>query len=178
VARGARHVTTPPPSSPPHTLNDNIEDDDAPAQFRPTSPPPHAGASTTAFYMRWKRAKASSGVALLKPGRKARATRKCRQPRGDTDERPARGDTRLYKIQSELECLETDADYLRANGMDLFHLGALGRLMRCVFSIHPSLSWKLTPLLQLVLYPWTQCGPRTSQSPSRPRRSRCCAQRR
>jgi len=93
--------------------------------------------------MRRKRAEASGGVARLgparlKPGRKANATSKCRRPRGDTDERPARGDTRPYKIQSELECLGIDAEYLRANDMDLFHLGALGRLMRCVLS--PSVS--------------------------------------
>jgi len=37
--------------------------------------------------------------------------------------------------------------------MDLFHLGALGRLMRCVLSLHPSLSWKLTPSSWLRLYP-------------------------
>jgi len=51
---------------------------------------------------------------------------------------------RPYKIQSELECLGINAEYLRANGMDLFHLGALGRLMRCVLSLHLSLSWTLT----------------------------------
>jgi hypothetical protein len=102
--------------------------------------------------MRRAFAEASGGVARLKPGRKASATSKCRRPRGDTDERPARGDTRPYKIQSELECLGIDAEYLRANGMDLFHLGALGSLMRCVLSLHPSLSWKLTPSSRLRLY--------------------------
>jgi hypothetical protein len=103
--------------------------------------------------MRRAFAEASGGVARLKPGRKASATSKCRRPRGDTDERPARGDTRLYKTQSELDCLGIDAEYLRENGMDLFHLGALGRLMRCVLSLHPSLSWKLTPSSRLRLYP-------------------------
>ncbi len=53
-----------------------------------------------------------------------------------------RGDTRPYKIQRELERLGIDAEYLRANGMDLFHLGALGRLMQCVLSLRPSPSWK------------------------------------
>ncbi len=59
----------------------------------------------------------------------------------------------IPSIQSRLECLRIDAEYLRANGMDLFHLGALGRLMPCVLSLHPSLSWKLTRSSQLRLYP-------------------------
>jgi hypothetical protein len=84
----------------------------------------------------------------LEPGRNAGATSKCRQPRGDTDDetgnpnKPSHGDTRPYKIQFELERLETNADYLCANDMDLFHLGSLGRLMRCVLSLCPSPSWK------------------------------------
>jgi hypothetical protein len=42
---------------------------------------------------------------------------------------------RPCKIQRELECLGIDAVYLCMNGMDLFHLGTLGRLMRCVLSL-------------------------------------------
>ena len=88
MAQGARHVTMPPLSSPLLTLNDNIEADDAPAQFHLTSPLPRTGASTTAFYMQWKWAEVSGSVvlldpALLKPGCKASAMSKCRQPRGD-----------------------------------------------------------------------------------------------
>ena len=66
------------------------------------------------------------------------------RPCGDTDDETrnpkhhARGETRPEKIQRELERLGIDAEYLRANGMDLFHLGALGRLMRCVLSPDPS----------------------------------------
>jgi hypothetical protein len=76
------------------------------------------------------------------------ATSKCKRPhRGADDEtgnpkRPSPGDPRPYKIQRELEHLMIDAEYLRANCMDLFHLGALGRLMRCVLSLRPSPSWK------------------------------------
>jgi hypothetical protein len=93
--------------------------------------------------MRFKRAEASGGVARLdparvKPGRKASATSKCRRPRGDTDERPARGDTRPYRIQSELECPGIDAEYLRANCMDLFHRCA--RTPHAVRSLSPSVS--------------------------------------
>jgi len=138
VGGGARHATTPPPSSPPPTLNDDdIEDDDAPGAIPSDLSPAPRRRIHNRLYIRCKRAEASGGVALLdparlKPGRKASATGKSRRPRGDTDEQPARGDTRPYKIQSELECLGIDADYLRANGMDLFHLGALGRLMLCL----------------------------------------------
>ena len=31
------------------------------------------------------------------------------------------------------ECLGIDAEFLHADGMELFHLGALRRLMRCIF---------------------------------------------
>jgi hypothetical protein len=103
--------------------------------------------------MRRKHAEASGGVAPLdpahlKPRTQLSATSKCKRPRRDTDDetgdpkRPAPGDTRPYKIQRELERLGIDAEYLRANCMDLFHLGALGRLMRCVLSLRPSPSWK------------------------------------
>jgi hypothetical protein len=116
-------------------------------------PPPRTGGSTTASTCvagAPKRAAASrcSTPRASSPGRKARATSKCRQPRGDTDDetgnpkRPAPGDPRPYKIQRELEHLMIDAEYLRANCIDLFHLGALGRLMRCVLSFRPSPSWK------------------------------------
>jgi hypothetical protein len=36
--------------------------------------------------------------------------------------------------------------------MDLFNLGALGHLMQCVLSLHPSLSWKLMLSSRLRLY--------------------------
>jgi hypothetical protein len=102
--------------------------------------------------MRRKRAEANGDVAQLdtarlKPGRKVSATSKFRQPKplgeghsASDDEnpnpkQPMRGDTRPYRIQRELERLGIGADYLRANGMGLFHLGALGRLMRCVLPV-------------------------------------------
>jgi hypothetical protein len=145
VEGGASHVTTPLPSSPPPTLNDDTEDDDAPGAIPSDLSPASRRRIHNRLYMRRKRSEVSGGGALLDPariksGRKASATSKYKRPRGDTDERPARGDTRPHKIQSELGCLGIDAEYLRANGMGLFHLGALGCLMRCILSLHPSLS--------------------------------------
>jgi hypothetical protein len=103
------------------------------------------------LYMRRKRAEASEGIAQLdparlKPGRKVSATSKFRQLKlcgdghgaGDggnpNPKQAVRGDTRPYRIRRELERLGIGADYLRANGLWLFHLGALGRLTRCVLS--------------------------------------------
>jgi len=97
--------------------------------------------------MRRKRAEASGSTARLdparlKPGRKASATSKYRRPKplgddhgaGDDEDpnpmRPERGGTRPYKIQREFERLGIGVDYWRENGLGLFHLGALGRLMR------------------------------------------------
>jgi len=134
-----------------------------------------------------KRAESSGGVARLNPGRKASATRKCRRPRGDTDGgigNPKRGDMRRYMIQRDHE-RGINAVYPRATGMDLFHLGALGRLMRCVLSL--SLSLSLRPSVCVVEVAADAALPlacsssrpqdhgRMSQSPSRQRRSRCCA---
>jgi hypothetical protein len=99
--------------------------------------------------MRRKRAEESEGTAQLdparlKPGRKVSATRKYRPPKphGDSDcagdgEDPnpkqlVRGHTRPYKIQHKFERFNIGADYLREEGLGLFHLGVLGRLMRCV----------------------------------------------
>jgi hypothetical protein len=149
----SRHATTPPPSSPlPPTPDDDIEEDYSgaiPSNLSPAS----RRLICKRLYMRCKRAEASGSIAQLdparlKPGRKASATSKYKQPRrkdrdNDSDnevgnlKRPVRGDTRPYKIQRELERLGIGVDYLRANNMDLFHLSALGRLMRYVFS----LSW-------------------------------------
>ena len=142
----------PPPSSPPAKATPNINEDDAgtvPSNLSPAS----RRLISKRLYMRRKRAEASGGTAQLdptrlKPGRKVSATSKYRPPklRGDghgasdgevpNPKRPMRGGTRPYKIQSEFERLGIGADYLRDNGLELFHLSALGRLMRCV-----SLAW-------------------------------------
>jgi hypothetical protein len=58
-------------------------------QFCPTSPPSHAGTSTTASTYGAACAKAISHIAQLKPGHKASTTSKCRWPCGDTNEWPA-----------------------------------------------------------------------------------------
>jgi hypothetical protein len=104
------------------------------------------------LYMRRKRAEVTGGIVQLdptrlKPGRKADKMSKYRQPGhgrdsdrdGDDDDdveknskQRVRGHTRPYRVQRDLERLGIGADYLCANGMDMFHLGALGRLMRCV----------------------------------------------
>jgi hypothetical protein len=138
---GESHATTPPPSSPPAPISDDDKDDGGP--IPPNLSPISRRRVYKRLYMRRKRAEASGGAAQLdpsrlKPGRKASATSRYKQPHrnGDSDsenpKQPARGDTRPYKIQRELERLGIGADYLHANGLDLFHLGALGRLMRCV----------------------------------------------
>ncbi|KAH9971645.1 hypothetical protein BJV74DRAFT_889311 [Russula compacta] len=130
----------PTPSSPVPPTSDDDEDDDAGSTPSSLFPADHARIRKR-LYMRRKRAEASGGVAQLdparlKPGRKASATSKYRQPLTDNDNnnenprRPARGDTRQYRIQREFERLGIEVTYLRANGLGLFHLGALGRLMR------------------------------------------------
>lgn len=102
------------------------------------------------LYMRRKRAEACGGVAQLnptrlKPGRKASATSKYgkRAPEpDDTDEDAEQtrrqphphGMTRPYKVQRTLDELGVNAEYMRENGLGLFRLGALWRLMRCVSS--------------------------------------------
>ena len=152
---GELHATPPPPSSPPATAtSDNDVEDDAGADLSNLSPAERRRI-TKRLFMRRKRAEASGGVARLdlarlKPGRKVSATSKYRQPKSRDDGRgasdgenlnlkqPARGNTRPYKIQLELERLGIVADYLRENGLGLFHLGALGRLMRCVSSVYGS----------------------------------------
>jgi hypothetical protein len=114
-----------------------------------------------------KGAIAQLDLARLKPGRKVSATSKYRQPkprgdgRGASDgenpipKQPARGDTRPYKIQHEFERLGIGADYLRTNGLGLFHLGALGRLMRCVTFA----AWSSWPLKLMVPLLCTGCIP-------------------
>ena len=159
----------PLPSSPPAKAIHNVNEDDAgtvPSNLSPAS----RGLISKRLYMRRKRAEASRGTAQLdptrlKPGRKVSTTSKYRPPKlrrdghGASDgeapnpKRPMRGGTRPYKIRSEFERLGTGADYLRDNGLELFHLSALGRLMRCV-----SLVWVVQVdtdgvLLYFRLYP-------------------------
>ena len=150
---GELHATAPPQSPPPATpiLNDN--EDDAGA-IPPNLSPASRRLISKRLYMRRKRAEASGGTAQLdparlKPGRKVSATSKYKLPKphadghgaGDSDsEDPnpkqlVRGNTRPYKIQRDFERLGIGADYLRENGLGLFHLGVVGRLMRCVSSV-------------------------------------------
>jgi hypothetical protein len=147
---GELHPTIPPPPSPPATPTPNDSGDDAGAVPSTNLSPASRRLISKRLYMRRKRAEASGRTAQLdparlKPGRKESATSKYRQPRphaGDDDgdpnpnpNRPERGGTRPYKIQREFERLGIGADYLRENGLGLFHLGALGHLMRCVSSV-------------------------------------------
>ena len=101
------------------------------------------------LYMRRKRAEARGDVAQLdparlKPGRKAIASSQ-RRPSADdsTDDDGDRSDdaeqkrrlpgiTRPYKVQRKLDELGIGAEYMRENGLGLFRLGALWRLMRHV----------------------------------------------
>jgi hypothetical protein len=133
----------------PVTPTPNDDDDDSDACAVPSNlSPASRRLISKRLHMRRKRAEASGrtaqlGPARLKPGRKASATSKYRRPKshgGDygqdlnsNPEQPVRGRTRPYKIQREFQRLEIGADYLRENGLGLFHLGALGRFMRCVF---------------------------------------------
>jgi len=193
----SRHATTPRRSSPlPPTPDDDIEEDYSgaiPSDLSPAS----RRLICKRLYMRCKRAEASGSTAQLdparlKPGRKASATSKYKPPRpkdGDKDsnnevgnpKRPVRGDTRPYKIQRELERLGVRAHYLRANGMDLFHLSALGRLMQYVLSLSRGGSGK-SSAADMVLFrrrgpdctpAWTRRGLKASQIPSQPKQSRC-----
>jgi len=135
------HATTPNPSPPPVAPNPNDHIEGVPDTVQSNLSPTSRRRIYKRLHMRRKRADASGGVvkldpARLKPGRKVSATSKFKMPHvKDEDEnvkRRARGDTRPYKMQRELERLGIGAEYLRANGLGLFHLGALGRLMRCV----------------------------------------------
>ena len=149
------YATTPPPSSPPATPITDDDEDGAGAVPSNLSPASRRLISKR-LYMRRKRAEASGGTAQLeparlKPGRKVSGTSKYRRPEshGDdhiasdsedpnsnqTPKQPARGHTRPYKIQRKFELLGIGADYMRENGSGLFHLGVLGRLMRCVSSV-------------------------------------------
>ena len=152
---GELHATPPPPSSPPAMpASDDDVEDDAGADLSDL-PPAERRRITKRLFMRRKRAEASGGVAQLdlarlKPGRKVSGTSKYRRPKPRDDghgardsenlnlKQPERGNTRPYKIQRELERLGIGPDYLRENGLGLFHLGALGRLMRCVLSVYGS----------------------------------------
>jgi len=126
---GAWHVTMPPPSFPPHKFNDDIEDDDDPGAIPSNLSPASRRRIHNRLYIWRKRAEASGGVALidpalLKPGRKANAMSECSQPRGDTDKQSG-SFTRPYKIQSELECLGIDTEYLRASCASFMCIGCL-----------------------------------------------------
>src|SRR6266851_40509 len=89
IGGGVRHDTTPLPSSPLPTLNDDIEDDDVPGAIPSNLSPTSCRHIHNCLYMQCKRAKASSHVVWLKPSHKASVTSKCRQPRRDTNEQPA-----------------------------------------------------------------------------------------
>ena len=146
---GELHATTLPRSSPPATAApDEDGEDDANATLSNLSPASRRLISKR-LHMRRKRAEASGSIAQLdparqKPGRKTSATSKYRQPKPRSDDndttdgenpnpkQPERGNTRPYKVQHEFERLGIGAHHLRENGLGLFHLGALGRLMRCV----------------------------------------------
>jgi len=141
-----RHPAASSSSPDPPSPNDDT-DDEGPSSIPSGLSPASRRRIRKRLYMRRKRAKASGSVAQLdparlKPGRKASAMSKYKQPHVNNDsedeignpKQPVRGDTRPYKIQRELERLGIGADYLRGNGMGLFHLSALGRLMRCVLS--------------------------------------------
>lgn len=180
-------ATSPTPSSPVLATSDDNEDDDA-GPISSSLFPADRARIRKRLYMRRKRAQARGGVAQLdpvrlKPGRKTSATSKYRPPcTNDNDsenlkQQPARGDTRQYKIQREFERLGIDADYLRASGLGLFHLGALGRLMRCVrlvIASHGNVTDDGGVSLADCTRAWTPRGPRASPSPSRRRRFRSC----
>ncbi len=156
-------ATSPPPSELPSTLpisslashnrGDDSEDvDTIMANLSPAS----RKRARKRLYMRRKRAEACGGVAQLnpmrlKPGRKASATSKNKQCRpsapesDDTDEDAEQkrrrqlphGITHPYKVQRKLDELGIDAEYMLENGLGLFRLGALWRLMRCASPLSP-----------------------------------------
>lgn len=148
-------ATSPPASEHLSTLaprNRGNDSDDALADLSPAS----RRRARKRLYMRRKRAEACGGVAQLnpmrlKPGRKASATNKNKQRRPstpdpeDTDEdaeqkrrgRRPHGITRPYKVQRKLDELGIDAKYMQENGLGLFRLGALWRLMRMYPRLDP-----------------------------------------
>ena len=109
------------------------------------------------LYMRRKRGQATgTSDALLsethapqriKPGRKSRPRKKRKTDEGsvvidgdddeyddDDDDDPRHnigGKTRHYKIKGQFEAVDFDAKALQDNGLELFHLSALAKLMRC-----------------------------------------------
>lgn len=189
VPSSSRRATTPPQSS---LLPPNPDYSDAiPSNLSPTS----RRLISKRLYMRRKRAEASGSIAQLdpsrlKPGRKASDTSKYKPRRrkdGDDDddddelgnpERPVRGETRPYRIQRELERLGIGTNYLRENGMDLFHLSALGRLMQYVLSLFRGESSAADVELFIrrgldCTPAWTRRDLKASQSPSQPRPFRC-----
>jgi hypothetical protein len=136
------------PSTSRQTVHPAIGDDseDALANLSPAS----RRRTYKRLYMRRKRAEARGDVAQLnptrlKPGRKGKQHRQRRASSplddstddedGDDAEQKRRlhGTTRPYKVQRELDELGIDAEYTRENDLGLFRLGALWRLMRCVF---------------------------------------------
>ncbi|KAF8274632.1 hypothetical protein EI94DRAFT_1793925 [Lactarius quietus] len=105
------------------------------------------------LYMRRKRAEARGDVAQLdptrlKPGRKATAPSRYEQRRPPADDstdededeqkRNLHGATRPYKVQRKLDELGIGAEYMRENGLGIFRLGALWRLMRLYPRLDPS----------------------------------------
>jgi hypothetical protein len=147
--QAASYATEPDISFPPTASHDSddVGDDDS-GTIQTDLSPASRRRIYKRLYMRRKRAEATGGIAQLdhvrlKPGRKASATstksKQHEHEKGD-DERNSKqqkqqnmgGETLPYKVQRELEQLGISADYLRENGLGLFHLGALGRLMRCV----------------------------------------------
>ncbi|KAH8987427.1 hypothetical protein EDB92DRAFT_1778038, partial [Lactarius akahatsu] len=151
-------ATSPPASEHLSTLaprNRGDDSEDVDAVLANLSPASRRRARKR-LYMRRKRAEACGGVAQLnpmrlKPGRKASATNKSKQRRpstpdpDDTDEdaeqkrrgRRPHGITRPYKVQCKLDELGIDAKYMRENGLGLFRLGALWRLMRMYPRLDP-----------------------------------------
>src|SRR6266851_646165 len=93
VGGGVRHDTTPLPSFPPPTLNNNIEDDDAPGAILSGLSPASCRHIHNCLNMQCKCAKVSSCIVWLKPACKASMTSKCRLPHGDTNKWPAHGNT-------------------------------------------------------------------------------------
>ncbi|KIM77813.1 hypothetical protein PILCRDRAFT_11708 [Piloderma croceum F 1598] len=115
------------------------------------------------LYMRRKRAEATGRTELLsvegstvvqrgKPGRKSKPRKKRKTEEGDAvvdddqeddeeEEEDARhshigGKTRHYKIKGLLESTDMDAETLDKNGLGLFHLSALFKLMRMYNLLH------------------------------------------
>jgi len=152
-----------------------------PTQFLPASPPPRAGASTTASTCgvsvpKRPAALQSSTSARLKRGRKVNTTSECRRPREDADERPARGDSRAI-ISSPSSIASGSMPSSCARMVWTCSTSVLWDASCGAFSLPIRLRVEADTRRRFLdcTPAWTRHGPRTSQSPSRPRRSRCCA---